>query len=74
MKDLPEHMNGRDDVDHLIDQLMADPSAAEQVKKILRHKIASPDVVAVAPRPITPKETDVAVDEDVEDMWDNVPI
>ena len=76
MKDMPHAENERDDVDHLIDSLVANPSSAEDVKTLLRHKMAAPDVVTVAPSTLKrPCEaTAVDEDEDVDDLWDNVPI
>lgn len=76
MKDLPHPERERDDVDHLIDALVADPGSAEDVKTLLRHKMAAPGVVAVAPSTLKkPCEATAAeADEDVDELWDNVPI
>ncbi|MXQ06772.1 hypothetical protein GQ651_02820 [Alphaproteobacteria bacterium GH1-50] len=73
MKDLPATYGDRDDVDHLIDRLLADPGTVEDVKTLLRHKMSAPDVIAVAPVCARSLQADRA-EEDVEDMWDNVPI
>ena len=59
----------RDDVDVMVDQLLADPSQAETVKNALRARLT--DKVAQLKRESTPRP--VADDSD-EDFWDNVPI
>ena len=73
MKDLADTYADRDDVDHLIDRLLADPGTADDVKTLLRHKMSAPDVVAVAP--VTSRRTrQTDTEDDLEDMWDNLPI
>ena len=73
MKDLAATYGDRDDVDHLIDRLLADPGTADDVKTLLRHKMSSPDVIAVAPM-TTRRAEQADMQEDLEDMWDNLPI
>ncbi len=59
------------DVDEIVEALVADPSCAEDVKALLKQKLAAPDVV----RMIAPKrQAPTAANDDAEDLWDNVPI
>ncbi|MDJ1016977.1 MAG: hypothetical protein QNJ35_10730 [Paracoccaceae bacterium] len=63
----------RDDVDVIIDTLLAEPERAEDLKTMLRHKMAAPEVVAVAhAKPVS--KPDIDAQDDVEDLWDNVPV
>lgn len=73
MNDLSVNTSDADYVDRLIDQVVADPDRVDDVKKLLRHKIAAPDRLNVvdAPKRTTPTPE---IDDDVEDLWDNVPI
>ena len=60
------------DVDAIVDAVLADPSCAENAKALLTNKLLAPDTVrVVSPKPVVAK---VASFEDVDDMWDNVPV
>lgn len=72
MKDLPTTATGDDDIDRIVDALVADPTRADDIKCLLRGKIAAPDSVNVA-FPAARYSAAVA-QTDVDDMWDNVPI
>ncbi len=76
MKDLPHPEGERDDVDQLIDTLIANPGSAEDVKTLLRHKMAAPDVVSLAPSTLKKRCETAAADndDDADDLWDNVPV
>ena len=59
------------DVDEIVEALVADPTCAEDVKALLKQKLAAPDVV----RMIAPKPTrTAAANDEADDMWDNVPV
>jgi len=63
-----------DEVDEIVDALVADPTCASDVKALLRHKIAAPDIVRlVAPKAPSAK-TAVAEDDSDDDVWDNMPV
>jgi len=66
--------HSKDEVDEIVDALVADPTCANDVKAILRHKISAPDIVRmVAPKAGIAKVaiTDEELDDDI---WDNLPI
>ena len=73
MNDLAINTADADYVDRLIDQVVADPERVDDVKKLLRHKMAAPEGLNLVEKaqPTTPV---VDVEDDVEDLWDNVPI
>ena len=61
-----------EDVDAIVDAVAADPSCADSAKALLTNKMRAPEMVrVVAPKPAPTK---AAVQDDVDDMWDNVPI
>lgn len=62
-----------DDVDLLVDTLIADPGRADDVKAALKRRITRPQVVDLrrAVREASPKAVD---EDDVADLWDNVPV
>ena len=74
MKKYEKQPHNQDEVDEIVDALVADPTRANDVKAILRHKISAPDIV----RMVAPKTANVkaaVTDEDLDDdIWDNVPI
>lgn len=59
-----------DDVDRIVDSLLADPDRAEDVKSLLRRRLMDPGPVRFKPVVIPRSQAS----EDVEDMWDNVPV
>ncbi len=64
----------QDEVDDIVDALVADPTRASDVKALLKRKIAAPDIVhMVAPR-AAPAKAAGAEDDTEDDLWDNVPI
>ena len=69
LKDIMETNTSRDDIDRIVDALLENPTRAGDIKTLLRQKMEAPDVVSVA-RAV---RRDPAGD-DVEDMWDNVPV
>lgn len=63
----PERMS--DDIDRIVDALLANPANAGDIKTILRSKLGAPDIVHVVHA--APRTQDA---DDVEDFWDNVPV
>lgn len=59
-----------DDVDQIVDTLLADPGRAEDIKTILRKKLNVQNVVGFSAR----RSASTMPTDDVEDMWDNVPV
>ena len=60
-----------DDVDALVEALVADPSRAEDVKALLRERLAMPS----ADRPTSASVIALVRDSAYEDdLWDNVPV
>lgn len=72
LKDNVEHGHGRDDIDRIVDALLANPDRISDIKTLLRSKITSPDTVRVA-YPVAEPELAEA-DTDSDDFWDNVPV
>ena len=72
MTDLAGHPKDADFVDRLIDQVVADPKRVDDVKTLLRHKMSEPDALNLVDRTVPAPAVDQ--DEDVDDLWDNVPI
>lgn len=60
-----------DDVDRIVSTLLADPTRADDMKRLLRKKLRAPDLVRVA---LPSRSRAGQISEDVEDMWDNVPV
>ena len=70
---LPTQNGGADDdIDKIVDALVADPSRADDIKSLLRGKLAAPESVNVAYA--APSARAVPAQTDLDDMWDNVPI
>jgi len=63
----PERMS--DDIDRIVDALLANPASAGDIKTILRSKLSAPDIVHVVHAAPLPHGAD-----DLEDFWDNVPV
>lgn len=59
-----------DDIDRIVAVLLNDPGRADDMKHLLRQKMKAPSSVRVA----VPRVPVRAMAEDVEDMWDNVPV
>jgi hypothetical protein len=59
-----------DEVDRIVETLLAHPERASELKTLLRNRIENPSVVQFAPvaDPLT------LPIEDADDMWDNVPV
>ena len=72
LKDNVEPGNGRDDIDRIVDALLANPDQISDIKTLLRHKLSAPETVHVARPAAVPVPADLA--EDVDDFWDNVPV
>lgn len=60
-----------DDIDRIVDGLLADPSRADDVKGALRSRLAAGAATPVRTLEKAPR-TRPSHDED--DMWENVPI
>ncbi|MGI9393855.1 MAG: hypothetical protein ACR2OY_04355 [Boseongicola sp.] len=72
-KENKQHHN-QDEVDEIVDALVADPTRANDVKAQLRRKIAAPDIVQlVVPRTAEHKPATGEDDPD-DDVWDNMPV
>lgn len=63
--------SARDDIDRIVDDLLADPTRADDIKGELRRRLVggAPALHAVASRTAT---TPTASDED--DFWENMPV
>ena len=59
-----------DDVEQIIEALEADPSQVEDVKSMLLERKKLPGVVRLEARHLAVE----VVSDDVDDMWDNVPV
>ena len=57
-------------VDRLIDQVVADPARGDDVKTLLKHKMSDAEAFALVEK----QSQSVHGDDDVEDLWDNVPV
>ncbi len=74
MNEDKKHHRNQDEVDDIVDALVADPTRASDVKALLKRKIAAPDIVhMVVPRAAESKAA-VAEDDTEDDLWDNVPV
>ncbi len=69
-----EHVQNQDEVDKIVDALVADPTRANDVKALLKRKIAAPDIVTMVIPRATPSKVAVSEDESEDDLWDNVPV
>lgn len=56
----------QDDVDRLVDTLLAEPARAEDIKTQLRRRLRSDGAAHLKAVP--------TVADDLDDMWDNVPV
>lgn len=67
-----QHWRSRDEVDEMIEALVSDPSRAEDIKALLKRKIAAPAPAGAVP----PGRAQVLAfgDEGEDDPWDNVPV
>jgi len=78
MKSTTAKIPTRDDIDSIVDGLLADPSRADDVKGALRARFSSvaPDAVLTHIRAVDPalpvRSSAVTTDED--DLWENVPV
>lgn len=68
MKDLSSHHGLIGDIEALIDEALAHPDRAGQVKARIVARIAHD------PRSEPPRESDDGEEEDALDLWDNLPI
>ena len=73
MNDLAVNTLDAEYVDRLIDQVIADPERVDDVKKLLRYKMATPDGPNLVQKHGAPAPS-LVDDDDLEDLWDNVPI
>lgn len=64
---LPDNFKSNDDVDRIVDAVLADPSRAEAAKVMLRRKILGGETVHLVP-------PSVSDHEQADDLWDNVPV
>ena len=58
-----------DDIDKIVDTLLADPNSAEDVKDALRKRL-----LAKTTEPVEASRRDDDQHDDADDMWDNVPV
>lgn len=56
----------QDDVDRIVDTLLAEPARADDIKTLLRHRLGMDRVVHL--------KSAVNASDDLDDMWDNVPV
>lgn len=67
----PSHRSPpQDDVDAIVDTLLENPSCAEDVKSELRARLKE----ASAPKLATVTRLKPAAADEIDDMWDNVPV
>ncbi|SFP72797.1 hypothetical protein [Tranquillimonas alkanivorans] len=57
----------RDEIDRLIDLVLAQPARAEEVKAVLRARLSGAPTLRLVAAPDAEPEAD-------DDTWDNVPI
>lgn len=80
MKHSPDGRRRADDIDRIVEALIADPSRSEDLKSLLRRKIRSHGTVAVphATRGMAEKprlwQEDEGAAEQAEELWDNLPV
>ncbi len=55
-----------DEVDRLVDTLLAEPDRVDDIKSMLRRKLNTERIVPLKSAPATAN--------DIDDMWDNVPV
>ncbi len=66
-----------DDIDHLVDDLLKNPDLADQVKDNLRARLKEAHHASAKPADVVQLHVDASArvdDQDVDDLWDNVPI
>lgn len=78
MKSTTAKVPTREEIDSIVDGLLADPSRADDVKGALRQRFASvaPHAAQVEMQPVDSampaRNAALAADED--DLWENVPV
>ncbi|MBT8418737.1 MAG: hypothetical protein KJO42_14975 [Silicimonas sp.] len=60
----------QDEVDRIVDTLLANPGHAEDIKSQLRRRLREDPVVRV----VAANYSTPSIRDEVEDMWDNVPV
>jgi hypothetical protein len=78
MKSTTAKVPTREEIDSIVDGLLADPSRADDVKGALRARFSSvaPDAVLAHIRavdPVMPVRSPAATTDD-DDLWENVPV
>ncbi|MGI9388961.1 MAG: hypothetical protein ACR2O1_02790 [Boseongicola sp.] len=69
-----KQLQNQDEVDEIVEALVADPTRANDVKALLRRKIAAPGVVQLVV-PSKEGQKSVVIEEDSDDdVWDNMPV
>lgn len=65
-----------DDIDRIVDDLLADPTRADDIKLALRRRLsgtpAIPRAVPTVPAPAEQPAWRAAADDD--DLWENMPV
>ena len=64
----------KDEVDEIVDALVADPTCANDVKAMLRRKIAAPDIIHMVAPKVPSSKNSVSEEESDDDVWDNMPV
>lgn len=74
MNTIVEPKTARDDIDRIVDELVANPDRAGDLKKMLRHKIQEPQKISVLRAgQKEPQQSGPAATEQ-DDFWDNFPV
>jgi hypothetical protein len=78
MKSITVKAPARDEIDSIVDGLLADPSRVDDVKGVLRRRFAlvAPHAALVQMRQVeraTPARN-AALSSDDDDLWENVPV
>lgn len=71
MKDNADPHRAGDDIDRIVEALLANPDQSASIKTLLREKLGAPDLVQVAYAAAAVLNDD---SDDADDFWDNVPI
>ena len=68
MKDFIDGKPGSDDIDTIVDTLLNDPSRADDVKSILRDRLAQTEGKSASSDNLLDNQSDA------DEFWDNFPI
>ncbi|WP_413720082.1 hypothetical protein [Silicimonas sp. MF1-12-2] len=70
MTQLMRQAKWEDEMDRIVETLIAHPERAPELKALLRARFENPSVVRISPVRVVP----VPQPDEADDMWDNVPV